>query len=88
MDFCSVCGENDSISNCKTCNFCCCEICLIEDVCKSCIGDLCPLCNKNKLDGNFNDQKYCENCDRICCLDCISSTDCQTTYGTCKECFK
>ena len=73
---------------CNKCNFRCCPEYLSDNIlCESCLDDLCPICKKKCLNGSGNDEKYCIKCDRICCIDCISVTGCQTIYGTCKECF-
>jgi hypothetical protein len=88
--FCSVCGDNPVTLNSKVCSKCkykCCDSCLKTDLCKDCLDDLCPICSKNFITGDFNNEKYCVKCDRVCCLECINLTGCQTTLGICKECF-
>jgi hypothetical protein len=89
--FCSSCGENDLTAEDKTCSKCTYKVCsdclLNSDICKFCLGDLCPVCGKTSLTDNFNEEKHCYNCDRICCIKCIALTGCQTTQGICKQCF-
>ncbi len=89
--FCSLCGENDITSDSKYCNRCnyqrCTDCLKHKNTCWNCINQLCPICNKSEITGNSNNEKYCKTCDRICCLECISLTGCQTIFGTCKECF-
>jgi hypothetical protein len=90
-EFCPVCGENDVTEKsiiCSVCKYKCCISCLRErDLCQICFDELCPICNKTKINGDCNNQKYCEKCCRICCIKCISLTGCQTTFGICIECF-
>jgi len=39
------------------------------------------------IDGDYNWQKECDDCDRIVCIDCVALTACQTTWGVCVDCF-
>ena len=58
-----------------------------DNLCQDCFDHICQICNKNELNGDYNNEKYCKKCDRTCCIECISLTGCQTIYGTCSECF-
>lgn len=82
MDFCAFCGENDSAIRCTKCNFSYCLNCISGGLCEECRPDLCGICNNI-----YCDCKYCDKCKRICCIECIAITGCQTIIGTCKECF-
>lgn len=90
-NYCSLCGINDLDINSKTCTKCkyiLCDVCMKNgDMCKECFDSLCPICNKIFLNGDCNDEKYCKKCNRVCCINCIALTGCQTVDGTCINCF-
>lgn len=46
-------------------------------------SERCFICETDKAE-RF---QYCEECEHLCCLDCIALTACQTSYGVCVNCF-
>ena len=48
----------------------------------------CDICHLTECSGDYNYQKCCDVCKRICCTDtCVALTACQYTGGVCRDCF-
>jgi hypothetical protein len=86
------CERCDLREETKVCDECGCGVCedrgcIRGSLCTQCSGEYCGVCDQTPLVGDGNEEKQCDDCDRICCIQCIAITGCQTTTGVCVECF-
>lgn len=49
--------------------------------------DNCPICRNQQLANDFRNKKYCQDCDREVCLDCVAAAYYEYGWGICQECW-
>lgn len=85
---CPLCYEivdnENKLVLCDICNLYRCSYCDQSDCCNS----VCAICLVYKIQGDGNNEKQCQSCNKIVCIVCTALTGCQTIDGVCKRCFK